>query len=65
VRPFIISLGTKLPFVLILCGVVGGALAFGLVGVFLGPTMLAVAYRLVDEWATSPADSEKVELPQS
>jgi predicted PurR-regulated permease PerM len=65
VRPFIISLGTKLPFVLILCGVVGGALAFGLVGLFLGPTLLAVAYRLVDEWATNPEGSEQRELPLS
>lgn len=65
VRPFIISLGTKLPFVLILCGVIGGALAFGLVGLFLGPTLLAVGYRLVDEWATNPKEPEQQELPLS
>lgn len=67
VRPFIISLGTKLPFVLIFCGVIGGALAFGLVGLFLGPTLLAVAYRLVDEWSTNPAlsEPEQQELPLS
>lgn len=65
VRPFIISLGTKLPFVLILCGVIGGALAFGLVGLFLGPTLLAVGYRLVDEWATNPEDPRLQELPLS
>ena len=52
VRPLIISQGSKMPFVLIFCGVIGGAFAFGLVGVFLGPTLLAVAYRLVDEWST-------------
>ena len=55
VRPLIISQETKMPFVLIFCGVIGGALAFGLVGLFLGPTMLAVAYRLIDEWSTNPA----------
>jgi predicted PurR-regulated permease PerM len=55
VRPLIISQGTKMPFVLIFCGVIGGALAFGLVGLFLGPTMLAVAYRLIDEWSSNPA----------
>lgn len=44
-----------MPFVLIFCGVIGGALAFGLVGLFLGPTMLAVAYRLIDEWTINPA----------
>ncbi len=54
VRPLIISQGSKMPFVLIFCGVIGGALAFGLVGLFLGPTLLAVAYRLIDEWSTNP-----------
>ncbi|MEX1048103.1 MAG: AI-2E family transporter [Akkermansiaceae bacterium] len=60
-RPFLISQGTNLPFVLIFCGVIGGLFAFGLVGVFLGPTLLAVAFRLVDEWSSrsSPLDVEK------
>jgi predicted PurR-regulated permease PerM len=52
-RPFIISHGSKMPFALIFCGVIGGALAFGLVGVFLGPTLLAVAFRLIEEWSSS------------
>jgi predicted PurR-regulated permease PerM len=52
VRPFLISHGSKMPFALIFCGVIGGALAFGLVGVFLGPTLLAVAFRLVEEWSS-------------
>ena len=50
-RPFLISQGSKMPFALIFCGVIGGALAFGLVGIFLGPTLLAVVYRLIDEWS--------------
>jgi predicted PurR-regulated permease PerM len=53
VRPFLISQGTKLPFALIFCGVIGGALAFGLVGIFMGPTLLAVAFRLIEEWSRS------------
>lgn len=52
-RPYIISHGSKMPFALIFCGVIGGALAFGLVGVFLGPTLLAVAFRLIEEWSSS------------
>ena len=52
-RPYLISQGSKMPFVLIFCGVIGGALSFGLVGVFLGPTVLAVAFRLVEEWSSS------------
>jgi predicted PurR-regulated permease PerM len=51
-RPYLISQGSKMPFALIFCGVIGGALAFGLVGVFLGPTMLAVAFRLIEEWSS-------------
>lgn len=54
-RPYLISQGNKMPFVLIFCGVIGGALAFGLVGVFLGPTLLAVAYRLIEEWSSKPS----------
>jgi predicted PurR-regulated permease PerM len=50
-RPLIISQGSKMPFVLIFCGVIGGALAFGLVGVFIGPTLLAVCFRLIAEWS--------------
>ncbi len=51
VKPWIISRGSKMPFVLIFFGVLGGALAFGLIGVFIGPTLLAVAYRVIDEWS--------------
>lgn len=57
-RPYLISQGSKMPFVLIFCGVIGGALAFGLVGVFLGPTLLAVVFRLIEEWSSQPAEFE-------
>ncbi len=53
VKPYLISQGSKMPFVLIFCGVIGGALAFGVVGVFLGPTLLAVVFRLVEQWLVS------------
>lgn len=49
-KPMIISHGSKLPFMLVLLGVLGGVAAFGFVGIFLGPTLLAVGYRLVNEW---------------
>ena len=58
-RPFLISQGSKMPFALIFCGVIGGALAFGLVGVFIGPTILAVAFRLIDEWSSGKVDLVK------
>jgi predicted PurR-regulated permease PerM len=57
VKPWIISQGSDMPFVLILFGVLGGAMAFGVIGVFLGPTLLAVAYRMIDEWSSSTPES--------
>ena len=57
-RPFLISQGSKMPFALIFCGVIGGALAFGLVGVFLGPTLLAVVFRLIEEWSSTQSGRE-------
>src|SRR6266550_2606486 len=53
VKPWLISQGSKLPFLLIFFGVLGGALTFGFLGVFLGPTLLAVGYNLVVEWAAA------------
>jgi predicted PurR-regulated permease PerM len=49
-RPVLIKLGADLPLLLILAGVIGGLFAFGLVGIFVGPVVLAVAYTLLDEW---------------
>jgi predicted PurR-regulated permease PerM len=51
IKPYLISRGARLPFVLVLLGVLGGVLAFGVIGVFIGPTLLAVAYRLTLEWS--------------
>jgi len=53
IRPYIMSRGTNLPLVLILLGVLGGALAFGALGIFVGPALLAVAYTALKEWSES------------
>jgi predicted PurR-regulated permease PerM len=50
VKPWLISQGSDLPFILIFFGVIGGALTFGFIGVFLGPTLLAVGYQLIRTW---------------
>ncbi len=50
VKPMIISRGSSLPFILVFLGVLGGVFAFGFIGVFLGPTLLAVGYRVLNEW---------------
>jgi predicted PurR-regulated permease PerM len=50
VRPFLIKKGADLPILLIFAGVIGGLLAFGLVGIFIGPVVLAVSFTLLDAW---------------
>jgi predicted PurR-regulated permease PerM len=50
VKPILISRGSSLPFALVLLGVLGGVLAFGFVGLFIGPTLLAVALGLLRNW---------------
>ena len=50
VRPLLIRKGAHLPMILLLAGVIGGLIAFGLVGIFLGPVVLAVAYTLLQAW---------------
>ncbi|HEY6430434.1 MAG TPA: AI-2E family transporter [Acetobacteraceae bacterium] len=54
VRPWLISRGSELPFLLTVLGVLGGAVAFGLLGIFLGPVLLGVGYTLANEWAGEP-----------
>ncbi len=49
-KPYLISRGGDLPLVVVLFGVFGGILAFGLMGLFLGPTLLAVAFSLISDW---------------
>ena len=49
-RPLLIRRGADLPLLLILGGVIGGLMAFGLIGIFLGPTVLAVGYKLLGAW---------------
>lgn len=50
IKPMLISRGSSLPFLLVLLGVLGGVIAFGFVGLFIGPTLLAVGYSLMRDW---------------
>ena len=49
-RPVLIKKGADLPLLLIFGGVIGGLLGFGLIGIFIGPVVLAVTYTLLDAW---------------
>ena len=50
IRPLLIQRGAKLPLLLVFVGVVGGLLAFGVMGLFVGPVLLAVVFELLVEW---------------
>ena len=55
-RPYLLTKSNSLPVVLGLFGFLGGILAFGFIGVFLGPTLLAVGYSLFLEWHAAEVD---------
>jgi predicted PurR-regulated permease PerM len=55
-RPILIQRGGELPLIIVFAGVVGGLLTLGLVGIFLGPVVLAVAYTLLKAWVTEGAE---------
>jgi predicted PurR-regulated permease PerM len=50
IRPLLIGKGTEAPMAIIFLGVIGGILAFGFLGLFIGPVILTVAYNLFREW---------------
>jgi len=52
IKPYLISRGTKQSFIVMLIGILGGIVAFGFIGVFLGPTLLAVGFSLTHEILT-------------
>jgi predicted PurR-regulated permease PerM len=62
-RPILIRRGADLPLLLILVGVIGGLMTFGLVGIFLGPAVLAVTYTLLQAWIAEDADTGPMPPP--
>jgi predicted PurR-regulated permease PerM len=56
-RPLLIRKGVDLPLLMIFTGVIGGLIGFGIVGLFIGPVVLAVIYRLIEAWVVA-AESE-------
>jgi predicted PurR-regulated permease PerM len=57
-RPILIKKGADLPLLLIFAGVIGGLFAFGLLGLFVGPVILAVAYTLLDAWVAEAPEEQ-------
>ncbi|MHC2301757.1 putative PurR-regulated permease PerM [Rhizobium mongolense] len=64
IRPYVLG-KTNLPVLLGLFGLLGGVIAFGFIGIFLGPTLLAVAYSLFREWTMAEVEerSHPTRLP--
>lgn len=60
-RPYLIKKGADLPLILIFAGVIGGLMAFGIIGIFIGPVVLAVAYTLTAAWVGgNPEEAARV-----
>ncbi|MDE8346283.1 MAG: AI-2E family transporter [Acidocella sp.] len=57
VRPWLIARGASLPYALTLIGVLGGAIAFGALGIFVGPVLLALGLAVAEEFAGQPRGS--------
>jgi len=62
-RPILMTKGADLPVLLMFSGVMGGLLAFGLIGIFVGPVVLAIVYTLVGAWiaAAPPPPAEAID----
>jgi predicted PurR-regulated permease PerM len=58
-RPILIRRGGHLPLLLVFAGVIGGLVAFGLIGIFVGPLVLAVGYRLLEAWVLEGRSGER------
>jgi predicted PurR-regulated permease PerM len=58
-RPALIRKGAPLPLLLIFAGVIGGLIAFGIIGLFIGPVVLAVAYTLLKAWVSTDEQEQQ------
>lgn len=66
-RPYLIKRGADLPLLLIFVGVIGGLVSFGPIGIFIGPVVLAVTFRLLEEWVSEgpPLNVDTVQITVS
>ncbi len=57
-RPYLIRRNANLPLLLIFAGVIGGLISFGVIGLFIGPVLLAVCYTLMLAWINEEKNEE-------
>ena len=60
-RPILIRRNANLPLLLIFAGVIGGLISFGIIGLFIGPVLLAVCYTLMKAWVDEDGAGESPE----
>jgi len=63
IRPFLIKKGADLPLLLIFAGVIGGLIAFGVIGLFIGPVILSVTYTLLAVWVSQGEQTQEEAQP--
>lgn len=59
IRPIFIKKGANLPLIMVFAGVIGGLVAFGIVGLFIGPVVLAVTWTLLKAWVSGGASEQE------
>jgi predicted PurR-regulated permease PerM len=64
-RPFLIKMGADLPIFLIFAGVIGGLISFGIIGLFVGPVVLAITFRLLEEWVNKMEITPMEDQPEN
>jgi predicted PurR-regulated permease PerM len=65
IRPMLISRGAKIPFLVVLLGVLGGLAAGGIIGLFVGATLLSVFYTILKEWVAVPDENSSTARPMT
>ena len=62
ITPVLMKKGADLPMLLVFAGVTGGLMVFGIIGLFIGPVVLAVSYTLLDSWVSGEAPPGATEI---
>jgi predicted PurR-regulated permease PerM len=65
IRPMLISRGAKIPFLVVFLGVLGGLATGGIIGLFVGATLLAVFYTMLKEWVAVPDEDSSATRPMA
>ncbi len=59
-KPILMASGLPVPMLVIFMGVLGGTLAHGIIGLFIGPVILSLGYELIRTWINSDPDSVSI-----